>query len=114
MDDLSNFLELRHLDLSNNELSSSDSLSGLKHLESLQQLNLSHNQLADLNFLSFTTVRILNIAHNQITSLQVLPTLKPKPSRLIALIANDNQITRLEDQLGAEFKLLETLSKCYL
>lgn len=93
IDDISHLVELKKLDLSENQLKHPDNLNGLSHLRHLSVLNLSKNQLPDLAHLfNLQRLTVLNVSHNQ---LKALPSGIEQLSGLKALIANNNQIRSL-------------------
>ncbi len=51
IDDISFCVNIQRIDLSENELKSAESLSGLKYCKDLSWISVSHNQLSDLSAL---------------------------------------------------------------
>lgn len=84
-----NFMPIKLLDLSNNQLTKLTSQ--LELLVNVTELNLSHNQLTQVYKLNFNSLERLNLSHNRITSAK----LKKLPKNVIHLDLAHNQITYL-------------------
>lgn len=89
VDDISVVTNLRILDLSYNELKST-SLKNLKWSKCLKHLDISNNEIININNLSdLENLEVLILGKNSIKDIGVCINFK----KLKALIANDNQIT---------------------
>lgn len=84
-----NFMPIKSLDLSNNQLSKLTSQ--LEVLVNLTELNLSHNQLTQVHKLNFASLETLDLSHNRITSAK----LKKLPKNVVHLNLANNEITYL-------------------
>ncbi|CRL03561.1 CLUMA_CG016361, isoform A [Clunio marinus] len=84
-----NFMPIKSLDLSNNQLTKLTNQ--LELLVNITELNLSHNQLTQVHKLNFEHLETLDLSHNQITSAK----LKKLPKRVVHLKLSYNEITYL-------------------
>ncbi|KAJ1993427.1 hypothetical protein H4R33_000682 [Dimargaris cristalligena] len=94
IDDLSCCIELRRLDLSNNQLSDAESTDGIKLIKTLTWLNLAHNQLNQGQFLrDLTNLVVLNLSNNSYIQ---LPMYLQNCTQLKALVLNNNDLHQIE------------------
>ena len=84
-----NFMPIKSLDLSNNQLTKLTNQ--LELLTNLTELNLSHNQLTQVHKLNFEGLEKLDLSYNHITSAK----LKKLPKNVIHLNLSHNEITYL-------------------
>lgn len=84
-----NFMPIKSLDLSNSKLTKLTHQ--LEILVNITELNLSHNQLTQVNKLNFAQLETLDLSHNRITSAK----LKKIPKNVIHLNLAHNEITYL-------------------
>lgn len=99
--DISQCVHLRKLNLSHNEILSSDSLLGIVNNVNLTWLNLSNNKLDSADFVrKLTMLSVLNLSQN---SLKNIPIHVQNLEKLKALILNNNEISMIEN--------LDSLSK---
>jgi Leucine rich repeat len=82
-----NFMPIKSLDLSNNQLTKLTNQ--LELLVNVTELNLSHNQLTQVHKLNFANLEKLDLSHNRITSAK----LKKLPKNVIHLNLANNEIT---------------------
>ena len=92
IDDLSTFLNLQRLDLTENALKTGESLNGLCYCHWITWLSVAKNQLEDIQYIcKIRSLQVLNASHNK---LKVLPWDELAVlEKLKALILNDNQLT---------------------
>lgn len=84
-----NFMPIKSLDLSNNQLTKLTSQ--LEVLVNLTELNLSHNELAQVHKMNFDQLDKLDLSYNRITSAK----LKKLPKNVVHLNLAHNEITYL-------------------
>ena len=84
-----NFMPIKSLDLSNNQLTKISSQ--LELLVNLTELNLSHNQLTQVHKLNLRHLETLDLSHNRITSAK----LSKLPKNIVNLNLSHNEITYL-------------------
>lgn len=84
-----NFMPIKSLDLSNSKLTKLTHQ--LEVLVNITELNLSHNQLTQVNKLNFAQLETLDLSHNRITSAK----LKKLPKNVVHLNLAHNEITYL-------------------
>lgn len=84
--DVSNCLELEHIDLWGNQLTKLDLSKNTK----LRVVILGHNRLTSMDVSTLTDLQTIRIEENQLTSITL-----PKTSSLTELIINDNKLTSL-------------------
>lgn len=84
-----NFMPIKSLDLSNNQLTKISNQ--LELLVNLTELNLSHNQLTQVHKLNFEHLENLDLSHNRITSAK----LSKLPKNVVNLNLSHNEITYL-------------------
>lgn len=84
-----NFMPIKSLDLSNNQLTKISHQ--LELLTNLTELNLSHNQLTQVHKLNFDHLEILDLSFNRITSAK----LSKLPKNVVHLNLSHNEITYL-------------------
>lgn len=84
-----NFMPIKILDLSNNQLTKVSNQ--LELLVNLTELNLSHNRLTQVHKLHFEHLETLDLSHNRITS----GKLSKLPKNVIHLNLSDNAITHV-------------------
>lgn len=84
-----NFMPIKLLDLSNTKLTKLTHQ--LEVLVNISELNLSHNQLTQVNKLNFAQLETLDLSHNRITSAK----LKKLPKNVVHLNLAHNEITYL-------------------
>ncbi|KAJ1929999.1 hypothetical protein FBU59_006996, partial [Linderina macrospora] len=102
LDDISACVNLRNLDLTNNQIKSNDSLGGIRHLEDLVYLNLNNNKLETIDVIEYMSkLNVLNISNNQLAT---IPRSIAKCTDLRALVLAHNTIKRIEN-VGALTKL---------
>lgn len=93
VEDISFCLSLRKLNLSNNSIKSSESVTSLRHLSSLTWLDLSNNQLEEIDGICrIQSLNVLNVSKNEIS---IISTRIVTMNQLQALIATDNRIKTL-------------------
>ena len=104
---INNFTNLRHLDVSENHISTDLSLETyLKPLASLTYLNISNNTLKSIeDFSVLTNLQTLDLSGNLITTLEPLSRLP-----LVILNASSTSVKINELMLPEELSKLETLS----
>ena len=94
IDDISHCICLKKLDLSENRIDDSESLSGLGYLKTVTWLNLAGNGLTGVDYIwEMRALRVLNLSHNEI---KVLPSKLSQFSDLQALILSHNKIECLD------------------
>lgn len=84
-----NFMPIKSLDLSNNELTKI--FNQLELLANLTELNLSFNKLTQVHKLNFEHLETLDLSHNHITSAK----LSKLPKNVVHLKLSHNEITYL-------------------
>lgn len=84
-----NFMPIKSLDLSNNQLTKISNQ--LELLANLTELNLSHNQLTQVHKLHFEHLETLDLSYNKITSAK----LSKLPKNVVHLKLSHNEITYL-------------------
>ncbi|KAG9070196.1 hypothetical protein KI688_009528 [Linnemannia hyalina] len=98
IEDISTCVNLHKLVLTNNKLSSTDSIAGLQYLPSLTLLNLSGNQLDSFEGVQrLKTLFVLNMSHNELNRISMHIE---KLVNLKALVLNNNKI-KVVDHLGS-------------
>eukprot|EP00871_Galdieria_phlegrea_P005200 jgi/Galph1/5681/GphlegSOOS_G4372.1 len=108
LESLKPFKELRGVDLSHNNLKD---LQFLGDSTDLVWLNLSYNCIEQLDSLSrLRNLEVLNVSHNRLKSLSGIANCKP----LQALVANDNRLTSLDSLILLENLNSLVLSRNYL
>ncbi|KAJ2373565.1 hypothetical protein H4S02_008814 [Coemansia sp. RSA 2611] len=94
IDDVSKYTQLRKLDLSNNSISASDGLYGLRQLKALAHVNLSNNSLEEMDFVEgMPSVSVLNVSNNQI---ERISNHVAKCKELKAIIIGHNKVKAIE------------------
>lgn len=95
IDDMTECSQLRKLDLTGNQLSTVDSLKGLRDVAtSLVYLNLSNNGMVDMDVVEdMPQINVLNVSNNKID--RILQSVN-KLTQLRALILGHNQIKTIE------------------
>ncbi|KAJ1667215.1 hypothetical protein GGF44_004366 [Coemansia sp. RSA 1694] len=94
IDDISEYSQLRKLDLSNNKIASSEGLDGLRQLKCLAHANLSNNALEDLDFVeNMQSIGVLNVSS---TKIKRISRNVAKCSELKAIILGNNAIKTIE------------------
>ncbi|KAJ2069121.1 hypothetical protein GGI08_000522 [Coemansia sp. S2] len=94
VDDISKYAQLRKLDLSSNNISSSEGLDGLRQLKSLAHVNLSNNALEDMDFVEeMHSVGVLNVSNNKIKRISKHVS---KCKELKAIIIGHNEVKAIE------------------
>lgn len=95
-------MPIKQLDLSNNQLEKVSHQ--LQILEDIEELNLSHNKLTQVQKLNFKNLQKLNLSNNRITSAKV----KKVPRTVVELNLAYNEITYLPTEF-MKFKQLRRL-----
>lgn len=114
VEDISFCVSLRRLDLSNNKIKTSSSISSLRHLPSLTWLDLSNNELTEIDGVCrIQTLNVLNVSKNKIN---MVSTRIMTMVNLLAFIASDNELSSLPslpsnlDTLGKADEMMVFLS----
>lgn len=91
VEDISFCISLRKLTLSHNSIKNSKSVAALRHLPSLTWLDLSHNELTEIDGVcQIQSLNVLNVSNNKIDTVS---TRIVTMVHLQAFIATDNSIT---------------------
>ncbi|KAJ1959721.1 hypothetical protein GGI12_004186 [Dipsacomyces acuminosporus] len=93
--DISACVQLRKLVLANNNIGSNDDLKGIRDIKSLAYLDISGNQLEDIDVIeNLPRLNVLNLSNNRLAH---IPAQIASCSDLKALIVGHNNIKRIEN-----------------